>query len=70
MQIPGFIEVMSILPSSYPGQALLTEDIGEIIGIDDCPCNRKGKYFVFRSRAKKVELRGCGDTFAERSGEL
>jgi len=66
---PGLIEIMSILPSSYPGQALLTEDVGEIIGIDDCPCGRKGKYFTFRSRVQKVELRGCGDTFAERRGE-
>ncbi|MFX0134831.1 MAG: acyl-protein synthetase [Candidatus Hodarchaeota archaeon] len=66
---PGLIEVMSILPTSYPGQALLTEDVGEIIGIDDCPCGRKGKYFTFRSRVRKVELRGCGDTFAERRGD-
>ena len=66
---PGLIEIMSILPSSYPGQALLTEDVGEIIGIDDCPCGRKGKYFTFKSRVERVELRGCGDTFAERRGE-
>ncbi len=66
---PGLIEVMSILPSSYPGQALLTEDLGEIIGIDDCPCGRKGKYFTFKSRVEKAELRGCGDTFAERRGD-
>ena len=66
---PGLIEIMSILPSSYPGQALLTEDVGEIIGIDNCPCGRKGKYFTFKARVQKVELRGCGDTFAERRGE-
>ena len=66
---PGLIEIMSILPSSYPGQALLTEDVGEIIGIDDCPCGRKEKYFTFKARIEKVELRGCGDTFAERRGE-
>ncbi len=66
---PGLIEIMSILPSSYPGQALLTEDVGEVIGIDDCPCGRKGKYFTFKARVEKVELRGCGDTFAERRGE-
>ncbi|MFX1298936.1 MAG: acyl-protein synthetase, partial [Promethearchaeota archaeon] len=66
---PGLIEIMSILPSSYPGQALLTEDVGEIVGIDDCPCGRKGKYFTFKSRVERVELRGCGDTFAERRGE-
>lgn len=62
----GMIEVMSILGSSYPSQAILTEDIGELIGIDDCKCGRKGKYFKFKSRVEKAELRGCGDTFAER----
>ncbi|MEX2684097.1 MAG: acyl-protein synthetase [Candidatus Sigynarchaeota archaeon] len=62
----GLIEIASIIPSSYPGQAIITEDVGEIVGIDDCPCGRKGKYFVFRSRVERVETRGCGDTFAER----
>ena len=62
----GLIEVMSILGTSYPSQAILTEDIGEYIGIDDCPCGRHGKYFIFKSRVDKAEIRGCGDTFAER----
>ena len=66
---PGLIEVMSILPTSYPGEALLTEDQGRIVGIDDCPCGRKGKYFEFLSRVEKAELRGCGDTFAQRRGK-
>lgn len=62
----GLIECMSLLPTSYPGQALLTEDVGKILGIDNCKCGRKGKYFTFVSRAEKAEIRGCGDTFAER----
>ncbi|WP_196479836.1 acyl-protein synthetase [Clostridium tyrobutyricum] len=62
----GIIEVMSILGSSYPSQAILTEDVGELVGIDTCKCGRKGKYFKFRSRMEKSETRGCGDTFAER----
>lgn len=66
---PGLIEILSIIPSSYPGQAIITEDVGEILGIDDCPCGRKGKYFVFRSRVEKTETRGCGDTFAEKRGD-
>lgn len=61
----GLIEILSVLPNSYPGQAVLTEDIGEIKGIDDCKCGRKGKYFVFKGRVEKAEIRGCGDTFAE-----
>ncbi len=63
---PGLIEIASIIPSSYPGQAIITEDVGEIVGVDDCPCSRKGKYFVFKSRVERAETRGCGDTFAER----
>jgi len=62
----GLIEVMSGLTSSYPGQAILTEDIGEFVGIDDCKCGRKGKYFKFKDRVKKSVTRGCGDTFAEK----
>lgn len=62
----GLIEVMSILGTSYPSQAILTEDIGEYIGVDDCPCGRHGKYFRFKARIDKAEIRGCGDTFAER----
>ncbi|WP_309249356.1 LuxE/PaaK family acyltransferase [Clostridium estertheticum] len=62
----GLIEVMSILGTSYPSQAILTEDVGEFIGIDDCPCGRHGKYFKFKARIDKAEVRGCGDTFAQR----
>ncbi len=62
---PGIIEVLSVLPTSYPGQALLTEDQGVLLGVDDCPCGRKGKYFRFTSRIEQAEVRGCGDTFAQ-----
>jgi hypothetical protein len=62
---PGIIEVMSILADSYYDQAVLTEDLGVLIGVDDCPCGRKGRYFRFVSRVEKAELRGCGDTFRE-----
>ncbi|MFQ5652166.1 MAG: acyl-protein synthetase [bacterium] len=62
---PGLIDVMSVLSDSYYCQSILTEDIGFIVGIDDCPCGRKGRYFRFKSRMEKVEVRGCGDTFRE-----
>jgi hypothetical protein len=62
----GMIEVMSVLSTSYYCQAILTEDTGYIVGIDDCPCGRKGKYFRFASRIEKAEARGCGDTFREK----
>lgn len=61
----GIIEVLSVLPSSYPGHALLTEDQGILLGVDDCPCGRKGKYFRFAKRIERTEIRGCGDTFAQ-----
>lgn len=60
----GFIQAFSVLPTSYPGQSLLTEDLGTLLGYDDCACGRKGTYFQFRSRVKSAEIRGCGDTFA------
>ena len=63
---PGLIEVMSVLADSYYCQAVLTEDIGYLAGVDDCPCGRKGRYFRFLGRVEQAEVRGCGDTFRER----
>ena len=60
----GIIEVVSVLPESYPGHVLLTEDKGVILGEDDCPCGRKGKYFKINGRLKNAEIRGCSDTYA------
>lgn len=60
----GLIEVVSVLPQSYPGHVLLTEDEGYILGEDDCPCGRKGKYFKIEGRIKNAEIRGCSDTYA------
>jgi phenylacetate-coenzyme A ligase PaaK-like adenylate-forming protein len=59
----GVIQVVSVLPESYPGHSLLTEDEGVLIGEDDCPCGRMGKYFHVSGRLKMAELRGCGDTY-------
>ncbi len=61
----GLIEVCSPLGDSYYSQAVLTEDKGRLLGIDDCPCGRKGRYFQIESRVEKSEIRGCGDTFRE-----
>jgi len=60
----GIIEVLSILPRSYPGHVLLTEDLGTILGEDDCKCGKKGKYFRVKGRLPKAEIRGCSDTHA------
>jgi phenylacetate-coenzyme A ligase PaaK-like adenylate-forming protein len=61
----GIIQTLSILPRSYPGHSLLTEDIGHTIGVDNCPCGRKGTYFLIEGRIPKAEIRGCSDTHAE-----
>lgn len=60
----GAIEVFSLLPRSYPGHAILTEDMGTILGCDDCPCGRKGRYFHVHGRIPQAELRGCSDVRA------
>ena len=61
---PGILQVLSTLPESYPGHSLLTEDEGVLLGEDDCPCGRRGKYFKVTGRLKNAELRGCSDTYA------
>jgi phenylacetate-coenzyme A ligase PaaK-like adenylate-forming protein len=58
----GIIQVISLLPTSYPGNSLLTEDLGMIVGEDDCKCGKKGKYFLVSGRMKESEIRGCSDT--------
>ena len=60
----GIIQTVSVLPHSYPGHSLLTEDKGVILGEDDCPCGRKGKYIKILGRIQSAELRGCSDTYA------
>lgn len=60
--IEGIIQVSSLLPTSYPGHCLLTEDLGVMIGEDNCTCGRHGKYFLVNGRLAKAETRGCSDT--------
>ncbi len=59
----GIIQTLSVLPKSYPGHSLLTEDEGIIFGEDDCKCGRYGKYFKILGRIKNAEIRGCSDTY-------
>jgi len=63
----GLLQVCSALPTSYPGFLVLTEDIGEVIHRDGCPCGRRGTAFRFVSRAPKAEARGCGNVETLRS---
>lgn len=64
----GIIQTVSVLPHSYPGHSLLTEDEGMVLGEDDCPCGRKGKYIKILGRLKSAEIRGCSDTYADKMG--
>ncbi len=60
--LPGVVEVVSLLPHSYPGHALLTQDLGIVHGVDDCACGRMGRRFTIEGRVPKAEVRGCSDT--------
>jgi Acyl-protein synthetase, LuxE len=57
----GLIQVCSVLPTSFPGFLVLTEDMGEIVDYDGCPCGRRGTCFRFAGRVPKAETRGCGN---------
>lgn len=60
---PGAVQVLTPLAGSYPGHSLLTEDLGILLGEDDCPCGRRGKYFTLTGRVPRAEVRGCSDTY-------
>ena len=61
---PGLVQLVSLLPTSYPVHVLITEDICEWLGEDDCACGRKGRYFAIHGRAQNAESRGCSDTLS------
>ncbi len=63
----GIVQVCSVLPTSFPGNLLLTEDLAQVIAYDGCPCGRRGISFRFAGRIPKVELRGCGNLETKRS---
>lgn len=58
----GVVQCLSVLPESYPGHSLLTEDLGTLVGADGCACGRRGAHFRVTGRAPRAELRGCSDT--------
>ena len=57
----GLLQLISLVPHSYPGNSILTEDLGKIHGVDDCSCGRRGKYFNVLGRITNSELRGCSN---------
>lgn len=57
----GLVQLLNGLPLSAPNHNVLTEDLGEIVLEDGCPCGRRGKGFLFHGRAPRAEVRGCSD---------
>jgi hypothetical protein len=62
----GIIQVCSVLPTSFPGHLLLTEDLAQVILNDECACGRPGIAFRFTGRVPKSEVRGCGNIQSKR----
>ena len=62
----GLLEFLTPVPHSYPGNAVLTDDIGVIVP-GQCEFGRSGTRFKVVGRLKKAEVRGCGDIL---SGKL
>jgi len=60
----GLLQLVSLLPYSYPGHSVISEDRGRILGEDDCTCGRLGKRFEVLGRIKDAEIRGCSDVAA------
>lgn len=63
----GIVQVCSVLPTSFPGNLLLTEDMAQVMAYDDCACGRRGISFRFAGRVPKAEVRGCGNIETKRS---
>jgi hypothetical protein len=61
----GLLEFITPLPHSYPGVALVLDDIGRIVSRDGGQNGRFGTRFEVLGRARGSEIRGCGDTLPE-----
>jgi phenylacetate-coenzyme A ligase PaaK-like adenylate-forming protein len=62
----GIVQLLSVVPTSYPGHSILTEDIGVILGDDGCKCGKSGRYFKILGRLPEAEIRGCGDAYGNK----
>ena len=58
----GLIEILSALPRSYPGHALLTEDLGVVERVNGTELQGQGLRII--GRAPRAEMRGCSDVLA------
>ena len=66
---PG-VEVLSALPTSYPGHAILTEDRGTVVVRDGCPCGWRGAGLQVHGSLPRAELRGRSSDVAAVGREL
>ena len=64
----GVAQVISVLPRSYPGHSLLTEDQAVVHSVDSPGTAFGGKAFSVLGRVPRSELRGCSDTHASERG--
>lgn len=58
----GVAQVLSLLPYSYPGMSILTDDMVRIVS-KSCPCGRQGNAFEIIGRLENTEIRGCSDAY-------
>ncbi|MGE9296689.1 MAG: acyl-CoA reductase [Puniceicoccales bacterium] len=61
----GLLQFLTPLPHSYPGIAVLTDDIGVITGRGESG-GWAGTRFRVLGRAKQAEARGCGDILGDK----
>lgn len=59
----GVVQMVSALPTSYPGHSLLTEDLGVVERVDVDVCGRLGKAVRIIGRAPHHRARGAGEPF-------
>ncbi len=59
----GLIQVLSVLPKSYPGHSILTEGLGTCVGCDDCACGQQGACFAVSGWAPTAVALDCSDTY-------
>ncbi len=60
---PGVIQVLSLIPHSYPGHSILTEDLGVVHEEQGTPDGAwGGRRLEVLGRVPRAEQRGCSDT--------
>ena len=60
----GVIQLLSLLPESYPGHSVLTADLGVVETVDADAEGWNGKGLRIIGRVPEAELRGCSDVIA------